>query len=64
MNVMATTALLGLDRARMRQTSPSPVQVFEVLSLCFQEALAASAMRLPTLQECQHQFEVATQVAS
>ena len=61
---MARVALFGFDRARMRQTSPSQVKVFEVLSRCFREACAASALRLPTLQECQHQSEVATQVAS
>ena len=52
-NVMARTALFSFDRARMRKTSPSPAPVFAALTRCFREAFAASALRLPTLAECQ-----------
>ena len=52
-NVMARTALFSFDRARVRKTSPSPAPVFAALTRCFREAFAASALRLPTLAECQ-----------
>ena len=52
-NVMARTALFSFDRARMRKTSPLPAPVFAALSRCFREAVAGSALRLPTLAECQ-----------
>ena len=52
-NVMARTALFAHNRARMRNTTPSPQPVFSALTRCFRESFAASAFRLPTLAECQ-----------
>ena len=52
-NVMMRTALFAYNRARLRNTTPSPAPLFEVLTRCFREALAARPLRLPTLAECQ-----------
>ena len=51
--VMMRTALFGFDRARQRNTTPSPVPLFEALARSFREAFVASALRLPTLAECE-----------
>ena len=58
-NIMMRTALFSFDRARLRNTTPSPVAFFEVLARCFREGLAAAAFRLPTLAECQAQLAAA-----
>jgi hypothetical protein len=50
-NVMMRTALFAFDRARFRNTTPSPQALFEVLTRCFREAFLAE-FRLPTLPEC------------
>ena len=54
-NIMMRTALFPFNRARMRNTTPSPPAVFEALNRCFRESFAAHALRLPTRAECEAQ---------
>ena len=57
-NVMLRTALFAHNRARLRDTTPSPQVVFEALARCFREGLAGQPLRLPTLSECQARFTI------
>ena len=50
--VMMRTALFPKNRARLRDTSPSPRPLFEVLHRCFREALAEMTILLPSLPAC------------
>ena len=52
-NIMMRTALFAFHRARLRNTTPSPIACFEALARCFREGFAAATFRLPTLAECQ-----------
>ena len=51
-SIMMRTALFAFNRARLRNTTPSPLPFFEVLTRCFREGLAARPLRLPSLAEC------------
>ena len=51
-NIMMRTALFPYNRARLRDTTPSPQPFFEVLARCLREAMAQYAFRLPSLAEC------------
>ena len=50
--VMLRTALFPYNRARMRNTTPSPVVVFHALAKSFRESCARGNWRLPSLVEC------------
>ena len=49
--VMLRTALFPANRARNRNTTPSPISMFHTLAKEFQRGLAAGVFRLPTLPE-------------
>jgi hypothetical protein len=49
--IMMRTALFPLDRARLRNTTPSPIPVFQALSTAFREVLANHRFVLPTMDE-------------
>ena len=51
--VMLRTALFPYNRARMRNTTPSPVVVFHALARSFRESCARGAWRFPSLAECE-----------
>jgi hypothetical protein len=51
-NVMMRTALFPFNRARLRNTTPSPQALFEALARSFRETLASMEFRLPSLREC------------
>lgn len=55
-NVMMRTALFPFNRARLRNTTPSPAPFFESLTRCLRDGLAAKRLRLPTLEECAAHF--------
>ena len=55
-SVMLRTALFPHNRARLRNTTPSPLPVFEALARCFRDGLAARPLRLPSLAECKAQL--------
>jgi hypothetical protein len=46
--IMLRTSLFPYNRARLRNTTPSPVPVFESLALSFLHALAAESFVLPS----------------
>jgi hypothetical protein len=46
--VMMRTALFPFSRSRLRNTTPSPADVFQSLVLSFREALASERFVLPT----------------
>ena len=50
--VQMRTALFPNDRARQRDTTPSPRKVFFLLAETFREHWALQRFRLPTLGEC------------
>lgn len=50
--VITRTALFAANRARMRNTSPSPFALFEALARSFVQALAQGEWRQPHLQDC------------
>ena len=61
-NIMMRTALFGFDRARLRNTSPSPAPLFAALTRTFREGFASARLRLPTLAECKaHDWEWETE---
>ena len=49
--IMMRTALFPFDRARLRNTTPSPIPVFQALSTAFREVLANHRFVLPTMDE-------------
>jgi hypothetical protein len=51
--VMLRTALFPFNRARMRNTTPSPVVVFQALARSFRESCARGVWRFPSLAECE-----------
>ena len=51
-NVMMRTALFAFNRARLRDTTPSPQAFFAVLHESFREALASQPLCLPSLADC------------
>jgi hypothetical protein len=46
--IMLRTSLFPYNRARLRNTTPSPVPVFESLALSFRQALVSEAFVLPS----------------
>ena len=50
--VMFRTALFPYNRARLRNTTPSPSVVFERLVQHFRHSFSSDVFRLPTLAEC------------
>ena len=55
-NIMMRSALFGHDRARQRNTTPSPYALFEAFARSFRESFALTPLRLPTLRECADQL--------
>ena len=55
--VMLRSALFPHNRARLRDTTPSPLACFEALARCFREGMAGAPWRLPTLAMCQARLE-------
>jgi hypothetical protein len=55
--VMLRTALFPHNRARMRNTTPSPVCVFNALSKSFLTSCGRGDWRLPSLSECEQALE-------
>ena len=51
-NVMMRTALFAYNRARLRDTTPSPQPLFATLHRSFRQALAHWPLCLPSLAEC------------
>lgn len=50
--VMVRTALFAANRARQRNTTPSPPEMFEALAGVFREFGATREWRMPTLRQC------------
>jgi hypothetical protein len=59
--VMMRTALFPFNRARLRNTTPSPQALFEVLARSFREVWASMEFRLPSLRECEAAHEARAQ---
>jgi hypothetical protein len=59
--VMMRTALFPFNRARLRNTTPSPPALFEALARSFREAWASMEFRLPSLRECEAAHEARAQ---
>ena len=55
--VMLRTALFPHNRSRLRNTTPSPVGVFDALTSAFRQVMATEDMFLPTLGECMSELE-------
>ena len=49
--VQCRTTLFGANRARLRNTTPSPPAFFQMLAAAFAEALATDAWSLPSMAE-------------
>ena len=49
--LMMRTALFPFNRARLGNSTPSPVLVFQALSTAFREVLASHRFVLPTMDE-------------
>ncbi len=50
-SIMLRTALFPHNRARLMNTTPSPIPVFQALSTAFREVLASHRFVLPTMDE-------------
>ena len=50
-SIMLRTGLFPHNRARLMNSSPSPVPVFQALSTAFREVLASHRFVLPTMDE-------------
>jgi hypothetical protein len=46
--IMLRTSLFPYNRSRLRNTTPSPIPVFESLALSFRQALEAESFVLPS----------------
>jgi len=54
---MIRTALFPHFRARLKNVTPNPKEVFHALAMSFREALATKCLVLPTLEEVLAQYE-------
>ena len=51
-SIMMRTSLFPYNRARQRDTTPNPREVFESLAETFRQGLEGQPWRLPTLKDC------------